>query len=1322
MNKKITTFLCFLLLLISNWTFSQELYNEKEGFEGKNLTSMHATTEWFKLMQVAEPNIFDVQKAYDKYFRLNTFIKSKETRAFEFWKKHVAADNYDENGFVGRQITHENDLLLIGKQRSGMQKVAGLSPGAANWSRIEMKPDMLPSWQSGSYTQGTCNMLAIHPTDTTQMIAAFIDGGTLWRTTDNCVTWTQVATNLMVRHFGAVVYCKSNPLIVYAGSKQGVIKSIDGGATWIVCSGLNNTAAYPTGNEIWAMEVKADDPNVVLCATGSTLYKTINGGTNWTTSTIGTNIRDIRALPGDPNVVFATFKTATWAEVRRSSNFGTTWAVVTGYPYSATGYTGELAMVAVSDAEPNSVWVELIAKETATAVAKTYGIYKSTDGGLNFTNTGITQDLTDKFWQGGWNQAFAISNTDPKIMAGGAYSTYVTKDGGLNWNADGSMGKTGPHSDVHGIVIRGNTVWMAGDGGITKTYNYGKAGTYIHNVDDGIQSHCLWGFDQGWKNDIMSVGMYHGPTTIRDDAVYTGWYPGPGADAGKTFVNKGDDRYIYAAPWGISRITRSTSRMTPPSSIAITAISNGINDMNDPDYYEKVYGVNKDKSKIMISSNNAASYTDSVGGFSSLSDVIVALTNNKIIYVRGGNSIKKSIDGGVTWSTITPTTLMGSQSISHIAVDGLNPQLIWATFGNKQTTIKVAKSTNGGTTWTNYSGGLPSYAINCIVSQMGSNGGVYIGTDAGVYYCNNTMGAWASYSTNLPLATHVGWIKINYAKAKLRIAGQTGIWESDLYSPSTPVAHPTTPYFESVVGKAFQFADMSVCLANATYEWTFPDGNPATSTLERPSVAFTTGGDKNITLKVTDANGTDTRTYNNFVRIRSVGNVAKTGWRVIYYDNQNSAGEAAANTIDGNNSTFWHTAWSGNPAYPHEIQIDMGSAIAIESFRYLPRQDGASNGTVKGYEWYVSKDGVNWGSALLTGNYASNTSEKVSTLPSPISARYFRFRATSEINGQAFASAAEIGINGSTSIISSFAANKTIVYPGSKVSFSDQSVGNPTSWSWTFPGGTPATSTEQNPVVTYNVQGIYPVTLLVNNSTGGDVITKSSFINVTQLVPQTGWSVKYVDSQNVTSTPATNVFDGSNSTFWGTAATPTACPHEIQIDMGTNATVSGFQYVPCQSTSTGRIAKYEFYVSTDGVNWGTPTNTGTWTNSAATQSLDFAPVTVRYFKLIALSEVNGGNAISVAELKIKVAADIASAVQENNLKEAVSIYSYLNEVKVEMNDFNTAKVQVFDVMGRQITEKEIGRGLCSITLNNSGIYIVKVLVNNSVISRKVILE
>lgn len=85
----------------------------------------------------------------------------------------------------------------------------------------------------------------------------------------------------------------------------------------------------------------------------------------------------------------------------------------------------------------------------------------------------------------------------------------------------------------------------------------------------------------------------------------------------------------------------------------------------------------------------------------------------------------------------------------------------------------------------------------------------------------------------------------------------------------------------------------------------------------------------------------------------------------------------------------------------------------------------------------------------------------------------------------------------STAPVAAFSANTTTICAGDQVSFSDASTNGPTSWSWSFPGGTPATSTAQNPTVTYSSPGTYSVTLTASNATGSDTETTSNYITVT---------------------------------------------------------------------------------------------------------------------------------------------------------------------------------------------------------------------------------
>ncbi len=74
------------------------------------------------------------------------------------------------------------------------------------------------------------------------------------------------------------------------------------------------------------------------------------------------------------------------------------------------------------------------------------------------------------------------------------------------------------------------------------------------------------------------------------------------------------------------------------------------------------------------------------------------------------------------------------------------------------------------------------------------------------------------------------------------------------------------------------------------------------------------------------------------------------------------------------------------------------------------------------------------------------------------------------------------------------------IHPNSMVQFYDNSSYTPQSWEWTFEGGTPATSTQQYPVVQYQQPGSYAVTLKVTNAHGEDQITKTCYINVDESV------------------------------------------------------------------------------------------------------------------------------------------------------------------------------------------------------------------------------
>ncbi|MBT3648688.1 MAG: T9SS type A sorting domain-containing protein [Flavobacteriales bacterium] len=91
------------------------------------------------------------------------------------------------------------------------------------------------------------------------------------------------------------------------------------------------------------------------------------------------------------------------------------------------------------------------------------------------------------------------------------------------------------------------------------------------------------------------------------------------------------------------------------------------------------------------------------------------------------------------------------------------------------------------------------------------------------------------------------------------------------------------------------------------------------------------------------------------------------------------------------------------------------------------------------------------------------------------------------------------------------------------VTFSDSSINNPTSWDWTFPGGTPSTSSDQHPMVSYTDTGIFDVTLIASNTYGPDTMIKENYIEIEFYIP--------IGVEDVPRTTAAKIYPNPARTF-----------------------------------------------------------------------------------------------------------------------------------------------------------------------------------------------
>ena len=143
------------------------------------------------------------------------------------------------------------------------------------------------------------------------------------------------------------------------------------------------------------------------------------------------------------------------------------------------------------------------------------------------------------------------------------------------------------------------------------------------------------------------------------------------------------------------------------------------------------------------------------------------------------------------------------------------------------------------------------------------------------------------------------------------------------------------------------------------------------------------------------------------IATKSFPNVSPAGWTVVAVDSEASSTYAGSKAIDDSPSTSWRTATT---ALPHSLTIDMGGSRCLAGFTYLP-VSGGGNGTVKRYRFETSPDGSAWmvASEGEFGNIAYNPVQQSVAFATRL-ARYFRFTALEEINGNQWVAAAEIGI------------------------------------------------------------------------------------------------------------------------------------------------------------------------------------------------------------------------------------------------------------------------------------------------------------------------
>jgi PKD repeat protein len=231
----------------------------------------------------------------------------------------------------------------------------------------------------------------------------------------------------------------------------------------------------------------------------------------------------------------------------------------------------------------------------------------------------------------------------------------------------------------------------------------------------------------------------------------------------------------------------------------------------------------------------------------------------------------------------------------------------------------------------------------------------------------------------------------------------------------------------------------------------------------------------------------------------SINDAVSDGTNCICFDNT----APLSSGILGVCYSYWSGCASGPNIvwYVNELDIifDDGSNISPLTWQYGPSLPTSSQYDFESVAVHELGHGHQLGHVIASGqimHYALSNGGSNRT-PSSNDLSGANFVQSLSVAGNICGPGAMTSYTCVTAPVADFSGTPTSVCAGNTVSFSDLSTNTPTSWAWTFTGGTPSSSTSQNPTITYNTPGTYAVSLVATNSAGSDTKTVSAYITVT---------------------------------------------------------------------------------------------------------------------------------------------------------------------------------------------------------------------------------
>ena len=651
-----------------------------------------------------------------------------------------------------------------------------------------------PISEGGTNDNGLVSSIAINPNNPNIIYMGTVGGG-VWRSDDGGLHWTPIFDRQLALGIGepqAIAIDPNNTTTVYVGTsgrfapqpQAGLFKSTDAGASWVALgsgypAGNTGNATQFVGQFINVIMVDPADSNVLYLGATSGLFRSTDGGLNWTAGSNGGG--DARSLVLDTSTPAASrilYAGISGRGVFRSNDGGGTWfqilsgstpVVASAIGPSPNGFGKVIVALAPPTKpvpNPGGVQVLYVSLQGTGAAPDPVGVFMSTNQGGTWVQQTAASMPTRS--QGGYSFNFAVDPASPgdginDILYFGAVGQAKSTDSGNSFT-----GMSGLHADTHSWAFipqpspTPSVVFCGNDGGLDKSTDGG--GTWIHLNSGGLQTGLFYNIDiKPDATGSVTVGaLQDNEIETTSGAIGLGWKATEGGDGWDVAYDGSVPSQVYGSSgfWSPAPCTR-VHRSTNDGQVFSTEITPWSTTTDAGCYLAGVTTDPANAGFVYVSGSQNLWQSRDGGGswrilspFNGAGNVDVSAVNGNNVVIAVGNKVFVSTNAlaatvgppsGVTFTDITRN--LPSRNVARALFDPSDPTIVYAVMGGFNgfgagQSGHVFRTTVGGAAWTDISPALnvPFNALALDGSTIPST--IFTGTDFGVLRSVDGGGSW----------------------------------------------------------------------------------------------------------------------------------------------------------------------------------------------------------------------------------------------------------------------------------------------------------------------------------------------------------------------------------------------------------------------------------------------------------------------------------------------------------------------------------------------------------------------------------------------------